>query len=210
MEELLRARLDGELDAEGERRLARAEEGDPALAAEARELSRLVASLANLSEEIEPPRDLLPGILARTAATPAPRKWLVAAALVAGVGAAFLAGRWTVPSRGETAPAPVARLEPVPAVATSSPTSSLAAATSSLVNTRRELRRAFDGSRAELPPETLALIEENLATIERAIAEIEAAVATDPSNRELGRMLVAYQTREIALLQQAHRVATRL
>ena len=217
MEELQRARLDGDLDSDGARQLAAAESLDPALAAEGVALRRVVDGLVDLPESVEPPRDLLPEILARLPEEAAPDRgnsraaWFLAASLVAAVGFAFLAGRWT--GLGENgAPAPTADRQLIVEAPATTPGSrpSLAAATSSLADTRLELRRAFDSSRVELPPETLALVESNLATIERAMAEIEAAIANNPADPELGRLLVAYQTREIALLLQAHRAAARL
>jgi hypothetical protein len=54
------------------------------------------------------------------------------------------------------------------------------------------------------------VVDQNLATIAEAIAEIEAALDVHPSDSQLGRRLVAYKTREIALLEQAQRAAARL
>lgn len=215
LERLLDERLDGNLGEAEQAQLDAALAGDPQLARKARQLEELVEDLRTLPQAVEPPRDLWPQIERRTVASSMPRGrsrlWLAAAAMVCALGLAFLIGRWT----GETGPRPQqAVVEPaetqeiVSRPAALAP--DLAPATQALEETRSQLRRAFAERRAELPPATLELVEQNLATIERAISEIERAIAAHPSDRDLGKILVAYQTREIALLQQAQRAAARL
>jgi hypothetical protein len=159
---------------------------------------------------VEPEHDLWPVIAARLdeprAARSGGRIALLAASLVAAAVVAFFAGRWSGDGVPSPALAPAARTTTaIPAVPPS-----LAAASASLEGTRRELERAFLARRADLPPATLALVEENLRTIGEAIGEIERALDAHPSDAQLGRRLVAYKAREIALLEQAQRAAARL
>jgi hypothetical protein len=170
----------------------------------------LLRRLRDLPRSVEPEHDLWPVIAARLdeprAARSGGRIALLAASLVAAAVVAFFAGRWSGDGVPSPALAPAARTTTaIPAVPPS-----LAAASASLEGTRRELERAFLARRAGLPPATLALVEENLRTIGEAIAEIERALDAHPSDAQLGRRLVAYKAREIALLEQAQRAAARL
>jgi hypothetical protein len=174
--------------------------------------ARLVERLATLPRSIEPPRDLWPGIAARldeAAARRPHRAALLAVGLAAALLVAFVAGRWSGVAGPEPAPPASDPPTAVAAVSVDVPPN-LAAASASLERTRLELELAFHARRADLPPATLAVVDKNLATIGQAIAEIELALESHPSDPQLGRRLVAYKTREIALLEQAQRAAARL
>ena len=53
------------------------------------------------------------------------------------------------------------------------------------------------------------MVERNMAIIETAVAEIRGALDADPTNRELNRMLLAVQQRELDFLQRATALAAR-
>lgn len=226
LEEEVRRHLDGELDAAGEQRLEEALRRDPEAAAELEALDLLVEAVGSLPAEVLPDRSLWPAIAERLeeerrldeAAAPAgpggagrgAGSWAVAAALAATLAGAFLLGRFTLPEPvpSSAPPAAVARTTEGPRRAALPP--DVARAAGALLETRDELRRTFEARRDELPPATRALVESNLRTIEEAILQIEAALTEHPEDRELGRILVAYRSREIALLEQAQRAAGRL
>ena len=58
------------------------------------------------------------------------------------------------------------------------------------------LLEALQERRARLQPEAFAAVETNLEVIDRALAEVRQALAKDPSNPELGRMLVSTHQQE--------------
>lgn len=169
---------------------------------------RLVDSLGELPESIEPERDLFPAIEARidegAASRPSSRRsrhrMLWAAALAAALGLAYLTTRPGDPALVGPALAPA---PPTALTATSRAEGDLLAAT-------EQLKRALEVNRASLPPETRRLVERNLEIIQAAIAEIQLALDRDPGNQELNRALVAYYQHELALLEQVNRAASRL
>lgn len=78
------------------------------------------------------------------------------------------------------------------------------------VEVRQHLRAALDERRPALSAETVRTIDVNLKIMEAAIDEIRASLAEDPGNRELGKMLVAAQRREVEFLQSMTRHLSRL
>jgi hypothetical protein len=172
--------------------------------------AKLLAALGDLPLEIEPERDLLPGVRGRIAARRFVRRSRLAglaAALALVAGGAFLA------TREARLPAPeIAATEAPPAVVPASAVRRTAYSEPdrALEEIRLLLRQEIEAKQDRLPPATRALVFENLATIDRAIAEIEQALDAEPGNPELGRTYIAYREREIDLLRQANRVAARL
>ncbi len=196
---ILHELLDGELDPEAEARA----HGHLEECASCREAFRELAELRNraraLPREVEPARDLWPGIEARlrmkaegASSSPSsgqrsldrragsakrrPKPAGLAWALAAAAGlAAIVAGTLLftgAPNRTGNAPS----------VAGSEPTAHFASELRDLEEAYRpaieELRGLVDSR--ELTPETRAVLEENLAVIERAIEESQQAVRTDP------------------------------
>jgi len=208
--EALDAWLRGELDAEAERAFLAAAEEDPELRREVAEYRDLIGQVRSLPPEIEPARDLWPGIAARI---PAGRRrswtWALAASLLVAAGLALTARQGGL--------GPERRPPPAEAVtATAPPTlspmarSAYAQTDQALAEIRLQLRRTVAEREAELPESTRRLLHENLDTIERAIAEIEAALAERPQSPELARTYIAYRQRQIDLLRQVNRAAARL
>jgi len=157
-------------------------------------------------DEVERPR---PGTATRR--PPRSRSWtyglLAASLLLAGIGAGYLLRGVGLPEAlGDSAPA-------APTVRTASlgdaPASTLAEAEQAILDAKRQLRAVFVERRDSLPPETARMVERNMAIIETAVAEIRGALDADPTNRELNRMLLAVQQRELDFLQRATALAAR-
>lgn len=148
-------------------------------------MNDLEDAIAGLAEEIQPDRDLWPGIEARLAARRSTSRMLrplAAAALVlAGVGL----GMWA------TWPA-----EPPPPVAEVTWQAEMESASARLSAT-------LAGRRSELDPVTVGIIEANLAIIDEAIDECARALEADPSNAQLEHRLADTWRRRIDLLRHA-------
>ena len=213
--------LRGELDAAEERALLAAARADPAFVEEAEGYRRVIAELRGLPREVTPERDLFPAVAARLrAAGRRPvRVPLWAAALAAslalllGAGLAWRLGRTppagggAVPGERQAAAPAVASPEPAPGVLAQT---AYAATDRELARIHDELRRAVEARAGALPPATRLLLFENLKVIDRAIQDVEIAIAEQPMNADLARTYISYRRRQIDLLQQANRAASRL
>lgn len=148
-----------------------------------------------LPRSVEPPGDLWPGVAARLA----PRRRrprLVALAVAAGIliaAGSSLATAWLM-ERNMNATV----------MTTIGPAGPREAA---YIRTAAGLEDELDRRRAELSPQTVAVLERNLAIIDRAIRESRAALAADPGNEALVRLLWASHERKVSLLEQATRLA---
>lgn len=189
-----------------------------------------LAQLHTLPTSIEPEHDLWPEIEARIerGASSSNRTasvsnrtasasnrinlapWLGRLALAASLLAALALG-WTLATRAGSAPMVVEVPAPTPAPAASGVERTAYAATGRELDAiRDELRRSIESRRDQLPPATRKLVFDNLATIEKAIGEIESALAAEPADQELARTYIVYRQRQIDLLRQANRLASRL
>ena len=176
----------------------------------------LAAAIAELPAEIAPGRDLWPEIAATVARRRQGRQHrqrrallaLAASLLVGVVSLLVLAAMRSRTERLEArGPEKLAAPATVPAALTRTVYSESEA---TLDGVRRTLEAEIEARQDRLPPETRALVFENLRTIDRALAEIEAALAASPGDAELARTAMTYRQRQIDLLRQANRVASRL
>ncbi len=163
---------------------------------EPRERDPLLAQAATLPREIQPERDLWPGIAARLERT-GNRRWqprwpmaLAAGLAIATVSALLTGGLLQEP---DGAPGPMLAGEPAAAIVPVryGPNSGLGP---DQLQARDELLRQFEARLAELGPETRATVLRNLEIIQRAADEIDAALAEDPGSGLLtGLLLNAFQ-----------------
>jgi hypothetical protein len=165
----------------------------------------LLAKAAELPKEIEPARDLWPGIEARLGETPRNEesrgfRWpmaLAAGFVVASVSALLT---WSLvrspdpvtPTTVAGTTAPVAEIVPV----NYGPNSGL---TAQELKARDELVVRFRETFATLRPETRDAIVKNLTIMQTAADEIDAALAKDPASRMLKGMLVGTYKQELQL-----------
>jgi hypothetical protein len=177
-----------------------------------------LASLAELPQELPPPRDLWPAIAARieaeprgaaghgpasdpaapvlagAGAPPSSRRFgypLALAATVAALSVGIWIGRGTVPAPSVAVTAPAA------APSTTVAPANLLAAFSPDARYQRARGRLLEKSRARiaaLPPETQQRVNESLKLLQRSIADIRDALGRDPANVLLQELLMnAYQ-----------------
>lgn len=165
----------------------------------------LLAKAAELPKDVEPSRDLWPGIAARLGEAPRETtgknlRWpmaLAAGFLVASVSALLT---WTlmrapepaVVAKSPAVQAPVADIVPV----SYGPNSGL---TAQELMARDELVVRFREKFTTLRPETRDAIVKNLAIMQAAADEIDAALAKDPASGMLKGMLVGTYKQELQL-----------
>jgi len=195
-EERVHGWVDGTLSREAHDEVARHLADCPACARLRDGLERLQSRVAALPREVQPPRDLWPGLRDRLPARPIPRErpvagrlrpWLAAAAvLLAGLAGLLLlrddAGTGSEPFT--TAPAAYGEVEREYRRATD------------------DLLRALDLRREDLSPETLAVVDENIRIIDDAIGRVRLAIENDPNGGDPRRMFALYGSK-VRLLRQA-------
>lgn len=172
----------------------------------------LDAALQALPREVQPGRDLWPGVAARLEPRAQPRAdrrrlWPAAAAAVALVAVTSLVTAGLL--RREASPvARQAPSAPVPAVtyaaAKFGPGQTLDPAYDAA---RQELARTLSARIDRLPPEARRQLERNLAELRRASSEINAALELNPGDPLLEELLLnAYQD-ELAVLASVNQLA---
>lgn len=165
----------------------------------------LLAKAAELPKDVEPSRDLWPGIAARLGEAPRDStgkalRWpmaLAAGFLVASVSALLTWSLMRAPepamvAKTPTVQAPVADIVPV----SYGPNSGL---TAQELMARDELVVRFREKFTTLRPETRDAIVKNLAIMQAAADEIDAALAKDPASGMLKGMLVGTYKQELQL-----------
>ncbi|MCA9751963.1 MAG: hypothetical protein KC591_07210, partial [Gemmatimonadetes bacterium] len=151
----------------------------------------LADAIRRLPREVEPARDLWPGIQARLHEESAPARadgrdpaagghgpwrWL---AIAAGIAVVAVSLAYGIRRGGGELPTAELRLRPPIA------TDSYDAATASSSD---DVMQALEARIDELDPATVATIKENLQVIDQALDEIRRAIAEDPSNRQLQQL----------------------
>lgn len=182
---------------------------------------RRLSSLAELPQDMEPPRDMWAAIEARIDAEPAargrgalargiPRQAWGLAAGVALLAIGIWVGRASLPNSGVAIPGAetqaAAQSAQVAAGAEAAALRAVYAPNARFTRERELLRRNLADRLAALPPETRLTVRASLDTIQRARTDIEAALGRDPGNALLHEMLVnAYQDemRVLATVQEA-------
>jgi predicted anti-sigma-YlaC factor YlaD len=165
------------------------------------ELRALLEAATTLPRDIQPPRNLWPGIAAqlapRSSRTLAWTRWaplaVAATALIAVT--ALLTARMT---RHDTVVATG------PAPATAHPVTFDADREYALAT--EDLERLLAERRAQMAPATVAVLERNLALIDAAIAESRTALAADPANADLRALLWGAHRQKLELLERATRL----
>jgi anti-sigma factor RsiW len=185
-------------------------------AGQERWLRALVAQAAALPREMNPSRDLWPGIAERIAAVrprPAPRVvrriWSWSPALLAAAAAVLVAlgaslSRVWPPAAGREAGTGTVQ----EAAWTTDP--SLLAAEREYERATGQLMAALEARRAALPPETVASVEKDLTTIDAALRQVRGAIRQDPGNLQLSHMLASTHQKKVDVLQRVVKLSTQI
>lgn len=167
-----------------------------------RDQDPLLAKAAELPQDIEPSKDLWPGIAARLGEMPARTRsfgWPMAIAaglLVAAVSALLTWGLMRNPEPADSRLAATAITEPAIMPVDYGRSSALSAAE---LAARDELLVQFRQKLDDLSPKTRAAVVANLAVIQRAADEIDAALAQDPASGLLNELLFGAYKQELQL-----------
>lgn len=167
-------------------------------------IQSLVAAGSALPSELEPNRDLWPGIQSRLDGAGTSRRKVhrllavVAALVVAGVGLVSLRNPDTRPQAMRDPGNDV--------VAAANSTATLDEVQLEYRHARSELLALVRAREGEVSPETWDVIEGNLALIDRAIDDIEKALAANPDEGRLDRHLRLAYHRQIEMLRWAVRM----
>lgn len=167
-----------------------------------------VNSIADLPQDIAPPRDLWPAIesaIAPRAAQPSRRAWrapqfLAMAATVVALAIGVWIGRNTLPglpaTNGLTAANDTGTTPRIMQTAFVTDPKYL--------RERAALVRSLETRLAALPPETQQKVAVSLQTIRASMQDLEAALGSDPSNALLQELLVNTYQEEMRVLAVVH------
>ena len=208
--------LDGELQGEAAREARAHLESCSTCRDERRRLEALRDRAAALPRELEPSRDLWPGIAVR----------LVGGARVLGFPRraeprsrpgrplGLLAAAAALVAVSSAVTALLLRPEPVPPRDTPRELLAVAADADPLLKAERdyeraaaELMAALEERRDLLAPETREALETSLNVIDQALADLRAALESDPGNRKLARLFNTTHRKRVELLRGAVRLS---
>ena len=209
-EQRLNEYLDDELGAEDRAAFEARLDHDADLREELNALRTLRAGVNSLPRSLDPDRDLWPSIASRMDQStfrsidfrtfrrrqriPIARYLVAAAALVL---FALSAPVWfNPPPRGVDPPVE----QPGPGLAADP---EFVRVSTQYLAARDELMSLLQDRKADIAPETYAVVEDNLSVIASAVAEIEVALAAEPESVKLEQMLYAAYRSEVNLLRQA-------
>jgi len=206
IQEQLNDYLDGELSQEAHQAIDR-HLGECLVCRRELEAARtLEVWTAGLDSEIQPSRDLWPGIEARINKSPAeaPPWWLQLAA--AGIALAVLSVPLSVWWAGRldesvSATAQVAIEDELVAAQ-----AELARSEDGVLLARTDLITAIERHRDVIEDETLRIWEDNMILLDQAIGELRSALNEDPQNLRLRMLLASRYQQERKLLQKVSRV----
>jgi hypothetical protein len=180
--------------------------------AEELRLRALIRTAADGPREMDPPRDLWPGIAERVVADHVPvparrvRRILSHPASLAAAAAVVVALSSVVMRHGP---------EPLPAAggsttaAAAGPSDHIQAAEVDYIRATGQLMDALN-ERSPLSPETRGAVDENLRVIDDALGQLRTALENDPGNRQLTRMLASTHQKKLDLLLRLLKLSARI
>lgn len=156
---------------------------------------------ATLPAAVAPSHDLWPGIESRLGRRASRARTLaLAASLLVALGVAGVVALWN----GRSEPAAI------PATSTGAATlaraAELARVEDGTLASRRELARALERRRDELPPDLAADIEANMDILQTAMGEIRHAIELSPRRHRLDHLLANRYQQEAEILRQLERI----
>jgi hypothetical protein len=184
---------------------------------------KVVISLRDLPQSIQPPRDLWAGIQAQIVAkqqeaagtsrrsmrNPSSLRWMAAAAMIATLAVGMWIGRTMLPAGGPVANGSLTtgtNTPPLTITPRNDATTFQAAYFSDpkYRQTRQALLDSLQAKLASLPPETRQKVMDSLTTIHKSMKDLEDALGKDPSNALLQELLLNTYQDEMRVLTTVH------
>jgi len=181
---------------------------------------KVVTSLRDLPQSIQPPRDLWAGIEAqivakqqetggasgRTTRNVSNLRWMAAAAVIAALAVGVWIGRTMLPVGGSATQPTIVALNP----SQSEGTTFQAAYFSDpkYRQTRQALLDTLQAKLASLPPDSRQKVIDSLTTIHKSMKDLEDALGKDPSNALLQELLLNTYQDEMRVLTTVHEADT--
>ena len=172
----------------------------------------LMGMAADLRHDVQPSRDLWPGIAAEIQA-PAKTGFQWHSMLAQAAAVVLLIGgssglTWLAVKDDRTSVSPVAASNPVPLTAVPASFGDRYSLGPDFIDARRDLEGRLQQELERLSPEARADVEASLQTIRSAIADINTALAAEPDNQLLQRLLLSSYREELAFMQKVNGITT--
>jgi hypothetical protein len=214
---LLTAYLFGDISGDGRRAVEAHLAGCRSCREAERRLRQVIAHAAALPRSVSPPHDLWPGIARQIDGRAGWRGLLgwgpslvLAAAATVLLAVAGVLWHAQTPATVHTVEMPGPGADLTPVAASGAPDPVLAQAEREYEAAANALLEALQQRGASLPPGDLERVRTDLQVIDRALTQVRQALASDPSNRELSRMLVSTHRKKVDVLRRVVRLSTQL
>jgi hypothetical protein len=179
---------------------------------------RLMEKASRMPVDIQPERDLWPGIAARLEPREQPGRdtgrWRLVGAIAAAVALVAVSSLLTVWVTDRSEPVTISRVQPPQGM--TRPAAGSANFGPDYVlgpkyeKARQQLSRDLEVQLKTLSPKTREVVEKNLSQIRQAMADINGALAEDPGNVLLQQLLMAAYQDEMTMLMEVNRMAQSL
>jgi len=174
----------------------------------------LTARARRLATDVQPDRDLWPGIEAAlhdAGQAPARSRWNWQVMLAQAAAVILLVGgssalTWLAVKGDRSDLAPVAASNSLPLDVQMASFGNQYSLGPDFQDARRDLEGRLDRELAQLSPNARADVEANLKTIRTAIAEINAALAEEPDNSLLQELLLSSYREELAVMRNVNSI----
>jgi predicted anti-sigma-YlaC factor YlaD len=204
--------VDGELPPQARDEVARHLRECAACREDEQGVRALLVETAALPRELQPERDLWPGIAERMRAVvpfPRPRArfqplTLLAAALLIALSSLVT---WKIARRPEAQLAVRTGAGPQGTLIAFTSTTGLLDAETEYVRATNELLMAIEARRDTLAPETLAAVEQNLRVIDDALKSLREALRNEPDDQQLTQLLTGTHKRKLEALRRVVRLS---
>jgi hypothetical protein len=183
--------------------------------AQERRLRAFLGEAAGLRHEVQPGRDLWPGIAARIEPRAKVLRFVRRGGGLVGLAAAaaLVFALVTARPRPDADTPSAVSLAPGASVAPAAGGADIEKAEAEYVRATQQLLQALNARRGSMAPEAqkqMAELEQSVGAIDTALGEVKTALAADPQNTRLNRMLASTHQKKIDLLLRLIRLSSQI